>query len=90
MALSFEMEPESTRARLAAAGMIRGAAAATTPPAPTAGDHYTAGLLTTGHALLNSTLALVAQLSEKGLGAATVTVSAMENAESVNTASLKT
>ncbi len=90
MALSFEMEPESTRTRLAAAGTVRAAAAVTTPPAPTTVDHYTAGLLTTGHALLNSALAPVAELSEKGLGAAAVTVSAMEDAESVNTASLKT
>lgn len=90
MALSFEMEPQATRTRLAAAGTIRAVAVATPPPAPTAVDNYTAGLLTTGHALLNSTLAPVAELSEKGLGAAAVTVSAMEQAESVNTTSLET
>jgi len=53
-------------------------------------DHYTAGLLTTGHALLHAALAPAAELSAKGLGAAAVTVSTMEQAESANTATLET
>lgn len=90
MPLSFEMQPASTRTRLAVAGTIRAASAATTPPAPTTVDQYTAGLLTTGHALLHSALVPMAELSEKGLGAAAVTVSTMEQVESVNTAALET
>ena len=90
MASSFEMEPQSTRTRVSTAGAIRAASAATTPPAPPTVDHYTAGLLTTGHALLHSALVPMAELSEKGLGAAAVTVSTMEQVESVNTAALET
>lgn len=90
MASSFEMEPQSTRTRAAATGTIRAASAATAPPAPPTVDHYTASLLTTGHALLHAALAPTAESSEKGLGAAAVTVSTMEQAESVNTATLET
>ena len=90
MALSFEMEPEATRAGLLDAGMTRTTAAATPPPEPPTADHYTVGFLSTSSALLGSTVATVSGYAQKGLGAATVTVSAMEEAEAYNAVSLKT
>jgi hypothetical protein len=90
VAASFEMEPEATRAGLVDAGMTRTtAAAATPPPEPPTADHYTVGFLSTSSALLGSTTAAVAGDAQKGLGAATVTVSAMEDAEAYNAGSLK-
>lgn len=90
MASSFEMEPQSTRTRAAATGTVRAASAATPPPPPPPVDHYTAGLLATGHALLHEALAPAAESSAKGSGAAAVTVSTMEQTESANTAALET
>ena len=90
MASSFEMEPEATRAGLRDAGLARTSAAATPPPAPPTADHYTVGFLSTSSALLGSTTATVAGDAQKGLGAARVTVSAMEEAEAYNAGSLKT
>jgi hypothetical protein len=84
------MEPEATRAGLLDAGMTRTAAAATPPPEPPTVDHYTVGFLNTSGVLLGSTTTTVAGHAQKGLGAATVTVSAMEEAEAYNAASLKT
>jgi hypothetical protein len=90
VAASFEMEPEATRAGLLDAGLARTSAAATPPLAPPTADHYTAGFLSTSGALLGSTAATMAGHAQKGLGATTVTVSAMEEAEAYNAGSLKT
>lgn len=88
-AASFEMEPEATQAGLHDAGMTRTAAAATPPPEPPTADQYTVGFLSTSSALLGSTTATVSGYAQKGLGAATVTVTAMENTEACNAGSLK-
>lgn len=90
MASSFEMEPEGTRVGLASAGITRTSAASTPPPTSSTTDHYTAGFLTASSALLGASLATVASHAEKGLSAAAVTVTTMEDAESYNANSLKT
>jgi hypothetical protein len=90
VASSFEMEPEATRAGLLDAGMTRMSAATTPPPEPPGVDHYTAGFLGTSSALFGSTMATVAGHAQKGMSAATVTVSGVEDAESYNAASLRT
>lgn len=89
MASSFEMEPDATRAGLFDVGMTRTTAAATPPPEPPTADHYTVGFLSTSSALLGSTTATVAGHAQKGISAAAVTVSAMEDAEAYNAGSLK-